>query len=641
MPPKQDEKQAGPVEPAALTAEAAKKKLGAAKGRLTKAENAFYPLLKEDAKTLRNRAQAESLLDMIQMRFDEVQDRFEDLENLIDDPESLVDERQDLMLRLVDAKTAHTCWLAEAKEPADAEDAAGRTFISSMAGMNFNVTKVIRDRFTGDDLRKYTEFAIQWEVVDNQMSALGFTNGRKLMELKKVLDGEALETIKQLPLENDNYEKALRNLEVAYKKPIKFAELVVLDLLNAQKMTKDRKSIMTTLNAIEQAEQALQGLRLSKAEAGELVFAVICESKLNNSTQREWTKKKESKKNDDKPTGHEATLEDLKEIIRLQITLADQFETKSSQDSPSKKEERKEKEKNKGTVQGSFSVQKKTGESKCLICGRTGHGATECFKITKLKSAQDRVKFLDDAKISLCRNCMKGPHHSGSCRQEAACQKCGKKHHTLLHYERSRVAAAAVDKPQSTEQPSTQKMETSSPTVAAATAQSVGLTPILQSCLAWVLGSGGEKALSRIFFDPGSEITLIRRDLAQKLGLDGPGEKLRLSAMAGIPVPPTQEKRVTFKLESLTGDFTSPPMKAVTKEKIIEPLREVKVDLSKFAHLKGLNLADEIPRGRAEVDVLIGVDLYHQLVSGPVLSGEPNQPVALTTKLGFILSGTA
>ena len=72
MPPKQDEKQAGPVEPAALTAEAAKKKLGAAKGRLTKAENAFYPLLKEDAKTLRNRAQAESLLDMIQMRFDEV-----------------------------------------------------------------------------------------------------------------------------------------------------------------------------------------------------------------------------------------------------------------------------------------------------------------------------------------------------------------------------------------------------------------------------------------------------------------------------------------------------------------------------------------------------------------------------------------
>lgn len=148
------------------------------------------------------------------------------------------------------------------------------------------------------------------------MTQLGFSNARKLMELKNALSLDALDKVRRLPLEGDNYEKAKTLLDVAYNRPIQFTELVVLDLLNAPRMACDASSMKDALNVIEQAEQALEGLRLSKAEAGELVFAVLCESKLNNPTLVEWNKEKEKMKNDEKPTGHDASLEDMKSIIR-------------------------------------------------------------------------------------------------------------------------------------------------------------------------------------------------------------------------------------------------------------------------------------------------------------------------------------
>jgi hypothetical protein len=417
-------------------------------------------------------------------------------------------------------------------------------------------------------------------------------------------------------------------------------------------MARDAQSMEDTLNVFEQAEQALQGLRLSEAEAGRLVFAVICESKLNNSTLVEWTKQKEKKKSDASPTGHTATLGDMKEVIRLQIGNAEIYDR--NKESSSKKEKKDEKPKDKdrkpGTLPGSFSTQKQSEESKCLICQKSGHKAADCFKLTKLKSGQDRVKFLDDQRINICRNCLKGAHNSGACRQANGCQRCSKRHHTLLHYEGRAVATnfnarRPEQEPPRQEQPQRQEpprdLGSTGPAVNTVSADKGQLTPILQSCVAWALGPGDTKAIARIFFDSGSELTMIRRDLAEKLGLDGPCYSLHLRGVGGVQLPSTQEKRVQFRLRSLTGDYESHPIEGVTRQKLVDRLREVNLDLSRFPHLQGLNLAEELPRGRVGVDILIGIADYSKLVTGPVLAGEPGQPVAMGTKLGFVLGGTA
>ncbi len=147
------------------------------------------------------------------------------------------------------------------RHPLDAAAPFGQPAMQSIVGINFNITKMLTEKFSGDDLRKYTEFRIHWDLIANQLDQLGFGNARKLDELKKCVSGQPLDTINRLPLDDGNYQNALDLLDRTFKRPIKFAELVVLDLLNAPKMGNESRSITTTLNVIEQAEQALAGLR--------------------------------------------------------------------------------------------------------------------------------------------------------------------------------------------------------------------------------------------------------------------------------------------------------------------------------------------------------------------------------------------
>jgi hypothetical protein len=518
--------------------------------------------------------------------------------------------------------------------------------MQSIVGINFNVTKMLTEKFSGDDLRKYTEFRIHWDLIDSQLDQLGFGNARKLIELKKCVSGQALDTINRLPLDDGNYQNALDLLDRTFKRPIKFAELVVLDLLNAPKMGNESRSITTTLNVIEQAEQALDGLRLSKAAAGELVFAVICESKLNNSILKSWAQEKEKKSSPDSPAGHTASLDDLKRIIRQQKEIAEMFEQRKSDGDYTRKTDRhnetktKPTEQKKSTIAGAFAGQRTKNQNpvdrdqKCLVCSKEGHKAETCFKLTKLNNPNERRQFLSEKKINICRNCMKGAHMTADCRQGPNCTRCHQRHHTLLH-----TNPVAANKASQERRPSE---STSTPNqMAAASINAENSHPILQSCIAWLLSPSGETLQVRVFLDSGCEKSLIRRDVAHRLGLDGPTEDLCLVGIGGKTLKPTKEKIVKFRLRSRDGKYTTQQLSACTSEKITNPLRMVNVDPKSFDHLKDLTIADEFPRGEVQVDVLIGVDFYDLLLCGGVVRGKPQEPVALETKLGYVLSGVS
>lgn len=59
---------------------------------------------------------------------------------------------------------------------------------------------------------------------------------------------------------------------------------------------------------------------------------------------------------------------------------------------------------------------------------------------------------------------------------------------------------------------------------------------------------------------------------------------------------------------------------------------------SSCEHLHGLS-ADRCGEGDLPISILIGADHYWSLVKGTVVRGAPWEPVALATKLGYVLSG--
>ena len=57
-----------------------------------------------------------------------------------------------------------------------------------------------------------------------------------------------------------------------------------------------------------------------------------------------------------------------------------------------------------------------------------------------------------------------------------------------------------------------------------------------------------------------------------------------------------------------------------------------------YAHLEGLELADEPCNSGSSIDLLIGLDYYWNFVTGEMKRGEEG-PIAINSKLGWLLSG--
>ena len=81
-------------------------------------------------------------------------------------------------------------------------------------------------------------------------------------------------------------------------------------------------------------------------------------------------------------------------------------------------------------------------------------------------------------------------------------------------------------------------------------------------------------------------------------------------------------------------------MEALTIDKVCVNLDQVKVDVSKHDHLRGIKFEDTYPRGSAEIDILVGADHYYSIVFGRCIKGNAAySPTAVGSCLGWILCG--
>ena len=55
--------------------------------------------------------------------------------------------------------------------------------------------------------------------------------------------------------------------------------------------------------------------------------------------------------------------------------------------------------------------------------------------------------------------------------------------------------------------------------------------------------------------------------------------------------------------------------------------------------MKNLKLADSSTTDTKSINILIGLDYYYLFVTGDIIRGEPNEPIALNSIFGWILCG--
>ena len=69
----------------------------------------------------------------------------------------------------------------------------------------------------------------------------------------------------------------------------------------------------------------------------------------------------------------------------------------------------------------------------CLYCNNSSHSLDRCAKLEGIQFHQ-RIDFL--CKHGLCFRCLRKGHVSHLCRSKSTCQKCQRRHPTVLHIEK-------------------------------------------------------------------------------------------------------------------------------------------------------------------------------------------------------------
>ncbi|XP_024890319.1 uncharacterized protein LOC112466458 [Temnothorax curvispinosus] len=233
---------------------------------------------------------------------------------------------------------------------------------------------------------------------------------------------------------------------------------------------------------------------------------------------------------------------------------------------------------------------------------------------------------------------MRKGHAVQACSSKFTCRLCQRKHHTTLHLD-SDFQPKALDvvptSPLSQPDTTTKEEVNSLFTFSNATAR---VHVLLATAWITVGSSSGRFVTVRALLDQGSEMTFITEKLAQCLRLKRIRLPTTISAVgcvnagtyrsaATITISPRDRTAPAFSTTALI-------LKSLTS--YIPPRVETELTLS---HLADLPWADSDPMSTDPIQILVGADLYGELILDGLRKGATGRPIAQNTVLGWIISG--
>uniref|UniRef100_A0A1X7U524 CCHC-type domain-containing protein n=1 Tax=Amphimedon queenslandica TaxID=400682 RepID=A0A1X7U524_AMPQE len=267
-----------------------------------------------------------------------------------------------------------------------------------------------------------------------------------------------------------------------------------------------------------------------------------------------------------------------------------------------------------------------TSITHCCYCDEE-NAPESCTKVDKIDIKKSMLR--DSGR---CFICLRRGHISRNCRSSIKYSLCSNKHHTSI----------CMNKRESSKEGESAKRlnPKADPFKSATLLTDAKGTILLQTAQATVHNTKStESATLRLVCDSGSYRSYITEEVCRKLSLRIVGKKDLVIATFGN----TGGRRQSYKIAQAvleTNDGNTLVLNLMVVPLICEPLVGVSLRgcIIGYDHLKDLDLADPGTNGDViELDILIGLDYYWDIVSGEVLRGDC-APTATYSSLGWLLS---
>lgn len=470
---------------------------------------------------------------------------------------------------------------------------------------------------------------------------------QKFIYLKSYLKGEPLELINSLALTSDNFEIALDTLRERYENQSRIINAHMKRILEVPVLAKTSASeVRKFIVQVKQGIQSLENLDVPKEEWADLMLIYIYTQKLDFNTNKAFESERDPKK---RPSLQEF-LEFLDNRSSVMETVSENFPAPIYR-KPNPKGSYHAGSQNTPQNNQSFS-------KKCPCCASYNHRISQCDKFKTL-SIQQRFDFVRQKK--LCRNCLSPQHVTESCASIKLCLLCNKKHHTLLHNPNIQSGLRRTPhqsvQTHNTDSRNGNEFTTSTrlpPIEADQTNQDVRPDPVtsnvscssivksytetlLATAVVTLYSQSGEKISARALLDNGSQTSFVTEHLVEKLQcgwyrknfqITGIGQQLtKAHKMLNLKFHPTFDSRKQFSVS------------CIVLNNITSNLPRVRLEVSALKIPKGIQLADPEFFESQPVDLLLGIDVYSELLCGGFKKLGNKLPVLINTHLGWTISG--
>ncbi|XP_059050688.1 uncharacterized protein LOC131845624 [Achroia grisella] len=468
-------------------------------------------------------------------------------------------------------------------------------------------------------------------VVHNNKS---LSSVQKLHYLKGSLSGEAEGLLRNLPTTELNYEIAWTTLTKRYNNK-RYNCNAILKALFSQKHinVESAPAIKSLLDTTSACLISLNNLGIATSSWDAMVVYLVT-SRLDHESLRQWETRVSVISSDTLPT-----WKDLMEFLESRFRTLEIIDTnKHATRAPQQNIKQMEKFKSFAAVQD----KKLTTKQSCVMCAGD-HLIFQCKSFGHLlpRERQDLAQ-----SKGLCFNCLAPTHTVRKCRQSTCCRRCGRRHHSLLHLEKennqgpiNNLENTNTDSGRPTLENTNSTPDSEVRVVANfAKENEIGTYRVLlATAVVRAYSRNGQSNLLRVLIDQGSQASFVTEETVQLLGLkrtpvngcvSGLGDgQLRIKHM------------VSFRIESQRNSNNSIQITAYVLKSLTSRIPCTNVNIPDWLDIEKLSLADAGYTSPGRIDVLLGAEVYSEILLSDMLKHPQGHMLAQNTIFGWVISG--